>query len=81
MIYRGCVNEIRFPNMQFWLSNVDRLTFPLETIEAYNHRIASEMQVTRRMTRRQATTTRAAAQAQAEQEAQDAVMRGVQHPS
>ena len=63
MTYQGSVNEIRFPNMQFWLSNVDRLTFPLETIEAYNHRIASEMQVTRRMTRRQAVATRVATQA------------------
>ena len=54
MTYRGYVNEIRLPNMEYWLSNVDRLTIPLETIEAYNRRIADEMQVTRRMTRRQA---------------------------
>ena len=73
MIYRGCVNEIRLPNMEYWLSNVDRLTIPLETIEAYNHRIASGMQMTRRMTRRQAAATRAAAQAQAEQNVRDAL--------
>ena len=54
MTYRDYVNEIHLPNMEFWLSNVDRLTIPLETIEAYNHRVAGEMQVTRRMTRRQA---------------------------
>jgi rhodanese-related sulfurtransferase len=33
------------------------------------------------MTRRQATTIRAAAQAWAKQEARDATLRGVQHPS
>jgi hypothetical protein len=55
MTYRGCVKEICLPNIEFWLSNVDRLTILLETTEAYNRRIASEMQVTRRMTRRQAT--------------------------
>ena len=81
MTYQGRVNEICLPNTEFWLSNVDRLTIPLETIEACNHRIASEMQVTRRMTRRQATTARAAAQARAEQEARDAILRGMQHPS
>jgi len=81
MTYQGCVNEIRSPNTEFWLSNVDWLTIPLETIEAYNCRIASEMQVTRRMTRRQVVATRAAAQARAEQEARDAVLRGMQHPS
>jgi len=43
MTYRGCVNEIRLPNAEFWLSNVDRLTIPLVTIEAYNRRIASEI--------------------------------------
>jgi len=43
MTYRGCVNEIRLPNMEYWLSNVDQLTIPLETIEAYNHRVAGEM--------------------------------------
>ena len=57
MTYRGCVNEIRLPNMEYWLSNVDRLTIPLETIEAYNRRVVGEMQVTRRMTRRQAAAT------------------------
>ena len=73
MTYRGCVNEIRLPNMEYWLSNVDRLTIPLQTIEAYNHRVAGEMQVTRRMTRRQAVAARAAAQAQAEQNVRDAL--------
>ena len=63
MAYRGYVNEIRLPNTEYWLSNVDRLTIPLETIEAYNCRIASGMQMTRRMTRRQAAAARAAAQA------------------
>jgi hypothetical protein len=43
MTYQGYVNEIRLPNMQLWLSNVDRLTIPLEPTEVYNHRIASEM--------------------------------------
>ena len=43
MTNRGCVNKIHFPNMEFWLNNVDRLTIPLEIIEAYNHRIASGM--------------------------------------
>ena len=32
MTYRGCVNEICLPNMEFWLSNVDRLIVPLEAI-------------------------------------------------
>ena len=59
---------------------MDQLTIPLETIEAYNRRIPSEMQVTRRMTRRQDIVARVAAQAQIEQEAQEAIMRGVQHP-
>ena len=67
MTYHGCVNEICLPNMEYWLSNVDQLTIPLETIEAYIHRIATKMQVTRRMTRRQAAAARAAAQAQAKQ--------------
>jgi hypothetical protein len=58
--------------MQLWLGNVDRLTLPLETIEAYNRMIASEMQVTRRMTRMQAAAARAAAQALAEEEAREA---------
>jgi hypothetical protein len=43
MTYQGYVNEIRLPNMQLWLSNVDRITIPLEPTEVYNHRIASEM--------------------------------------
>jgi hypothetical protein len=43
MTYQGYVNEIHLPNMQFWLSNVGRLTIPLDTIEAYHRRIASEM--------------------------------------
>jgi hypothetical protein len=43
MTYQGYVNEIRLPNMQLWLSNVDRLTILLEPTEVYNHRIASEM--------------------------------------
>jgi len=64
MTYRGCVNEIHLPNMEYWLSNDDRLTILLETIEAYNHRIAGEMQVTRRMTRAQTTAAQAAARAQ-----------------
>ena len=64
MTYRGCVNEIHLPNMEYWLSNDDRLTILLETIEAYNHRIAGEMQVTRRMTRAQTTAALAAARAQ-----------------
>jgi hypothetical protein len=45
MTYRGCINENRLPNTEYWLSNVDRLTILLETIEAYNRRIAGEMQV------------------------------------
>jgi len=64
MTCRGCVNEIHLPNMEYWLSNDDRLTILLETIEAYNHRIAGEMQVTRRMTRAQTTAALAAARAQ-----------------
>ena len=39
------------------------------------------MQVTRRMTRRQAAATRAAAQAQAEQNVRDALNQGMEHPS
>ena len=31
MTYRGSINEIRLPNMEYWLSNVDRLTILLET--------------------------------------------------
>jgi hypothetical protein len=80
MTYCGCVNEIRLPNMEFWLSNVDHLTILLETIEECNRRIAGEMQVTRRMTRRQAIVARADAQAQAEQNVRDALNRGMGHP-
>ena len=46
MTYCGCVNEICLANMEVWLGNVDRLTIPLETVEAYNRRVAGEMQVT-----------------------------------
>ena len=34
MTCRGCVNEIRLPNTEYWLSNVHRLTILLETIES-----------------------------------------------
>ena len=34
MTYRECVNEIRLPNTEYWLSNVHRLTILLETIES-----------------------------------------------
>lgn len=61
--------------------SVDRLTLPLETPEERNRRLAGEMQVPRRMTRRQAAAAQAAAQARAKQEVREAALRGVQYPS
>ena len=42
MTYQGCVNEIRLPNTEFWLSNVDRLIVPLEAINQLWNRLQTK---------------------------------------